>query len=116
MAELTANATRGCLDGDRLVECLAEEMARRWRQGERPAAEDYLHLHPQLWDQPETALELVYEEIHLRQEHGEEVYTEDMLDRFPQWRRQVQALLECHHLLAPRLAGPASPAVGETLG
>src|SRR5205807_2341713 len=37
-------------------------------------------------------------------------------DRFPQWRRQVQALLECHHLLAPALAAPLFPAEGEVLG
>jgi serine/threonine protein kinase len=91
-------------------------MARRWARGERPAVEEFLGLHPHLWDRPEAALELVYEEIHLRQEHGKEEDLEDLLRRFPQWQRQVQALLDCHHLLAPRLAGPRFPAAGETLG
>jgi serine/threonine protein kinase len=91
-------------------------MARRWAGGERPAVEEFLALHPNLWERPEAALELVYEEIHLRQEHGEKDDFEDLLHRFPQWRRQVQALLDCHHLLAPRLAGPRFPAPGDTLG
>jgi serine/threonine protein kinase len=103
-------------DADRLVDDLVEEMAQRWRDGERPLVEDYLVLHPQLCEQPEAALELLYEEIHLRQEQGQELRAEELLGRFPKWRRQVQALLECHHLLAPQLAGPLFPAVGETLG
>jgi serine/threonine protein kinase len=99
-----------------LVECLAEEMGQRWRDGERPCVEDYLARHPQLREQPEAALELLYEEIHLRQEQGQEIRAEEFLRRFPGWRREVQALLECHHLLAPQLAGPLFPSVGETLG
>src|SRR5215469_6364019 len=79
-----------------LIEYLAEEMAQRWREGERPLVEKYLALHPNLCDRAETALELLYEEIHLRQEHGQEICPEDLFERFPQWRRQVQALLECH--------------------
>jgi serine/threonine protein kinase len=110
MADLLAQ------DAERLVECLAEEMAHRWRVGERPCVEDYLARHPQLCEQPEAALELLYEEIHHRQEQGPEIRADEILRRFPHWRREVQALLECHHLLAPSLAGPLFPSVGETLG
>jgi serine/threonine protein kinase/tetratricopeptide (TPR) repeat protein len=118
MADLASNLTATCRpdDADRLVETLAEDMARRWHRGEQLRAEEYLRLHPPLVDQPAAALELVYEEIHLRQEHGQEVHAEELFARFPQWRRQLQALLECHHLLAPRLAGPSLPAPGDTLG
>ncbi|HTU16792.1 MAG TPA: protein kinase [Gemmataceae bacterium] len=103
-------------DEECLIEHLTQEMVSRWRQGERPVAEEYFRLHPRLWHYPEAALELVYEEIHLRQEAGQEVRVEDLLDRFPQWHRQVKALLECHHLLAPGLAAPLFPEPGETLG
>ena len=101
---------------ERLIEALTEEMAERWRDGERPRVEDYLELYPQLSDQPEAALELLYEEIHLRQEQGQEIRAEEFLRRFPDWQREVHALLECHHLLAQQLAGPLFPTVGETLG
>ena len=50
---------------------LAADMARRWRHGERPLAEDYLARHPELRDRPEDDVDLVYEEICLRQEAGE---------------------------------------------
>jgi serine/threonine protein kinase len=103
-------------DEERLIEELTEEMAQRWRDGERPRVEEYLELYPQLGDQPEVALELLYEEIHLRQEHGQEIRAEEFLRRFPDWQREVHALLECHHLLAQQLAGPLFPTVGETLG
>ncbi len=103
-------------DREQLIEDLTEEMAERWRDGERPRVEDYLELYPQLRDPPEAALELLYEEIHLRQEHGQEIRAEEFLSRFPAWQREVHALLECHHLLAQQLAGPLFPMVGETLG
>jgi tetratricopeptide (TPR) repeat protein len=99
-----------------LAERLAEDMARRWREGERPRAEDYLALHPELGGRPEAALELIYEEISLRQESGEEAAATDLVRRFPQWRRQVQALLECHHLLAQRTGPPLFPSAEEVLG
>jgi len=37
---------------DSLSEQLAAEMARRWRLGERPSAEDFLDRHPELWINP----------------------------------------------------------------
>jgi serine/threonine protein kinase len=103
-------------DSKCLLEDLAEELARRWREGERPLVEEYLARHPWLREQPESALELLYEEIHQRQEQGQEVRTEELLRRFPQWHQHVRALLECHRLLAPRLAQPSFPALGEKIG
>jgi serine/threonine protein kinase len=91
-------------------------MGQRWRNGERPLVEEYLARHPKLCDRAESALELLYEEIHLRQEHGQEIRPEDLFERFPQWRRQVQALLECHNLLVPHLNGLRVPNPGQTLG
>ena len=39
---------------------LADDMAARARQvGENPIAEEYLECHPELWQQPEAALELI---------------------------------------------------------
>jgi serine/threonine protein kinase len=99
-----------------LVEGLAEDMAGRWRGGERLRVEDYLAWHPILADSPEAALELLAEEINLRDEAGQAPGAEELATRFPQWRTQVLTLLECHRALSGRLGRPLFPAVRESLG
>jgi serine/threonine protein kinase/tetratricopeptide (TPR) repeat protein len=98
-----------------LVERLADDMVRRWQQGQRPRVEDYLGRHPELAGWPGAALELIAEEISLRHEHGEDPVLADFPGRFPQWGAQVRALLSCHTVMA---GGPAAcfPSVGESLG
>jgi serine/threonine protein kinase/Flp pilus assembly protein TadD len=95
---------------------LAEELVRRWRQGERPVAEELLARHPALWQCPEAAADLIYEELSLRQEFGAEVPAEEVLRRFPAWRSQLEVLIDCQRLLAQRPAAPRFPEAGETLG
>jgi len=99
-----------------LTQRLAEEMARRWRGGERARTEDYLARHPELREAPEAALELIAEEIYLRAEAGLVPEAADFLRRFPLWRRQVQALLDCHQLMFAHASPARFPAAGEALG
>jgi serine/threonine protein kinase/lipoprotein NlpI len=99
-----------------LVEQLAEEMSRRWQDGDRPLAEEYLNSHPELWDVPEAALELISEEIALHQEVGQEQTEAELVRRFPQWSRQVRTLLGCHQVMGGILTPPIFPGVGESLG
>jgi serine/threonine protein kinase len=102
--------------GSALAERLAEEMAARWRRGERPLAEEYLARHPDLRADPEAAIDLIHEEICLREEHGLPAPSSEILGRFPQWRTELEILLGCHRLLEPAAPAPRFPAVGETLG
>jgi serine/threonine protein kinase/Tfp pilus assembly protein PilF len=95
---------------------LAAEMVVRWQQGERPIAEDFLTRHPQLWEYPIAAADLIYEETCLRQEHGLELPVEQVLHRFPQWRPQLEILFECQRILGTSPPEPQFPATGETLG
>src|SRR6516225_3829670 len=74
---------------------LVEEMIRRWRDGERPLPEEFLTRHPELWEHPEPAADLIYEELCLRQEHGAEIPLEQVLSRFPQWQPQLEVLFDC---------------------
>jgi serine/threonine protein kinase len=104
------------LHDNELLERLTEDLARRWRTGERPLAEEYLAGHPQLAAQADAALELVAEEIYLRAEAGLEPDAAEFLRRFPQWPRQVQALFDCHQLLSSRLGVLRFPSAGEALG
>jgi tetratricopeptide (TPR) repeat protein len=95
---------------------LADELADRWRRGERPVAEELLDRDPRLWDRPDAALELLAEELALRDEYGLPASAADLTARFPRWQAQVLALLECHRVLGPRIAAPEFPAAGEDLG
>jgi len=103
-------------DAEALAQRLAEDMAQRWRQGERPIVEDYLERHPELLDFPEAVAELIYEEICLRQDHGEPTDRAEVLSRFPQWQPQLQIMLDCHQLVMAGGAPPVYPEVGEILG
>jgi serine/threonine protein kinase/Tfp pilus assembly protein PilF len=99
-----------------LVERLALEMTSAWRRGDRAPAETYLARHPELLDNAEQAVRLVYEEVCLRQECGEEVAADELARRFPRWAGELAVLLDCHHLMRSRLPPPVFPAVGESLG
>lgn len=95
-----------------VVERLAEEMAARWRAGERPLADEYLARIPDLVLHPDLALELVAEELTLRDEYRVPTTSAELAARFPRWRAQVAALLDCQGMLAP----PTFPEPGDWLG
>src|SRR5262249_41359259 len=95
---------------------LVEEMMQRGREGERLLPEAFLGRHPELWEHPEAAADLIYEEVCLRQEYGPELPLEQVLRRFPQWRPQLEVLFDCQRLLGPGRAPPIFPDAGEALG
>lgn len=94
---------------------LLHEMVAAWGRGERPLAEDFLARHPELWDQPEAAAELIYEEICLREQYGASVSASALIRRFPQWQPQLEVLLDCQRLFEPELP-PRFPAAGDCIG
>jgi serine/threonine protein kinase len=116
LGEESVNGVLHRAAAETLASQLVGEMIQRWRQGERPLAEDFLTQHPALWNHPTAAADLIYEELCLRQEFGPEVPVEQMLDRFPQWRPQLEVLFDCQRVLSPRRALPQFPAAGELLG
>src|SRR5579871_3174107 len=72
------------------------EQARRWRQGDRAPAEEYLARRPELAADPEYALEVVYGELLLREELGERPRREEFLRRFPHFADQLHRLFDLH--------------------
>jgi eukaryotic-like serine/threonine-protein kinase len=101
---------------DALAAQLTGEMAELWRKGERRLTEEFLSRHPELCDEPEAAVQLIYEEICLRQEDGEDSAESDVLARFPLWRDKLEVVLDCQRLLQPDQMLPRFPEVGESLG
>jgi eukaryotic-like serine/threonine-protein kinase len=98
---------------DTLGAQLAEEMAERWRAGDKVRAEHFLDKHPTLWNQPAAVMDLVYEELCLCHEHGESVDAGEIVRRFPKWKQQLEILLDC--LQALRIQGDL-PCAGEAFG
>lgn len=94
---------------DEHVSALIADMAERWDLGECPAAEEYLARYPELAEQPEGAVRLIYEEFCLREERGEPAQAEEFYQRFPAWCKLLQALLDCHRLLNDGLPADAAP-------
>jgi tetratricopeptide (TPR) repeat protein len=92
------------------------DLVGRWQKGERPLAEEYLDRQPELWEQPEAALELIAEELVLRGEHDQPIGEEELLRRFPQWQAQVRVLFDCQKALGTKLGPPKFPEAGEKIG
>src|SRR5689334_17443118 len=55
-----------------LAELVSLDQREKWRRGQRVAAEEYLHRFPQLLNDDELALDVIYSEFLLREELGEE--------------------------------------------
>jgi len=98
------------------VDDLVADLVARWRAGERPLAEEYFERSPDLWSQPESALEVIAEELVLRAEFSQPTTSSDLARRFPQWKAQVEVLLDCQRALGAALPVPRFPDPGERLG
>jgi tetratricopeptide (TPR) repeat protein len=91
-----------------LVEVVRAERRRRWEQGDRVPAEEFLRRYPALQGEPAYALELVYHEKLLRRELGEQPALEEYLQRFPQFTTQLRALFEVDSWLSASALGPSA--------
>ena len=116
--ESISNGADNTADGLRRE--LVLEMRRRWQLGERPLAESFLSQYPELHEQAETAVDLIYEEYCLRQATNEGVDASELLRRFPQWAGPLRVMLDCHQLLLADgdLAADTHqfPSVGDAVG
>jgi serine/threonine protein kinase len=101
---------------DRLGQDLAHEFRLRWHRGEQLTSEQFLNEQPQLWHQPEVAVDVIYEEYCQRLAAGHEDVERDILSRFPQWEGPLRLMLDCHRVLQPGQVSPRFPVVGERIG
>jgi tetratricopeptide (TPR) repeat protein len=99
-----------------LVGRLADDMAARWQAGDSPLAEEYFERHPELWQYPEAALELIAEELALRHECGRTTSPTELARRFPRWQAQVETLWRCQHAFGFDGGSPQHPEPGDALG
>ena len=95
---------------------ILEKMADLCTAGKPFNAELMLAEHPDLNDNPEAAVRLVYEEFCLREEAGQPADTAEYYGRFPQWHDALAVVFQCHHLLRDDNEAPKFPSAGESLG
>ena len=95
---------------------LAEDLAAAWRRGERPAAEEFLAIAPDLAAFPAAVLTLVREEICRRREHGPPPEVEEYQRRFPQWADDLPALFATHCASINSSESVIFPSSGEMVG
>ena len=94
-----------------------EELERRLRAGEFPAAEAVLAAHPDVAADPDAALELLYTEFVLGEELGRRPAPEGWYARFPELRDRLERVFAVHRTVQLPPPAPASgPAAGPARG
>ncbi|MBI3465968.1 MAG: protein kinase [Planctomycetes bacterium] len=91
------------------------EMERLARDGDEYTAEHLLSLYPELSQDADSALELIFAEFVLRRESGEQSPPEQWYARFPQWRERLARLFQVYDLMSGETS-PTTAAAGDTLG
>jgi hypothetical protein len=94
-----------------LLEALLADQERRWRQGDRAHAEDYLREYPALRADGDCAVDLVYGEFVLREALGEGPDFADYLRRFPDLAAGLRRLYQVD---PERLLAAGRPATAPT--
>src|SRR5262245_55557999 len=82
-----------------LVRVRADQQS-RWQRGERVLVEEYLAREPDLAENEELLLDLVYSEVLLREEHGERPELDEYLRRFPHLDESLQRQWLVHKALS----------------
>jgi WD40 repeat protein/serine/threonine protein kinase len=96
---------------------LGADQRRRWRAGERVPVEAYLALVPNLQDNSEAGIDLVFREILLREHLGEAPELAEYERRFPHYADRLRRQVESYRGLAqaagePKVRdGPRAPVI-----
>lgn len=81
-----------------LAEILRIDMRQRWHSHQRQLAENYLKKFPQLLENVDATLDLIYTEYLLRESDDPHFDVEQFLARFPSYSSTLRAQIEIHHL------------------
>lgn len=83
-----------------LANLVKSELRRRFSEGRRPAVADFLDELPELREDPERMLSLIYEEFCLCEEAGGNPSPESFCDRYADWRDSLASQLNYHRMLS----------------
>jgi len=84
---------------DRQEKLLAEQHG-RWAQGQRVLVEAFLERDPDLRDDPDALLDLIYNEVALCEKRGEAPEPDEYIRRFPELKEAIRNQFEIHRMFA----------------
>jgi WD40 repeat protein len=96
----------GIRDPERIVRVLRIDQRERSRIGEWVPAEAYLGQFPEVSEEPEHAVDLVFAEYLLREERGEQPALEEYTSRFPRYADELKLQIELHLAMGADRAFP----------
>src|SRR5262249_7672662 len=85
---------------------LLSDQRQRWEAGKRARVEDFLLERPELRDDNQQLLDLIYHEIYLREEHGEKPTADEYIVRFPEFAGDLRRQFEVHAAFADDAPSP----------
>jgi WD40 repeat protein/tRNA A-37 threonylcarbamoyl transferase component Bud32 len=98
-----------------LLARLAVEQRRRWQGGELVPVEAFLAQQPELQEDGDAIVDLLFREVALRQERGDEPTLGELLQRFPQYESRVRIQFDLHQAQWPGAAEAAGAAAERVL-
>lgn len=88
-----------------------QDQARRWRQGDRCPAEEYLTRFPEICRSPDAVLDLIYHDYLLREAYQLNVSAEEYGRRFPDYAQAIADQIAFHNVLEEESLEEPLPAV-----
>ena len=82
-----------------IIPLLCVDQATRWDSGDYVLVEDYYKQYPDLIEDQELLLDLIYNEIYLRDEHKQPSDSTTFRTRFPRLYDQIEFMLEVHEVI-----------------
>ena len=89
-----------------LAAIVRADLRERWRRGERPEASEYVDRFPQLREDPDLVVDLLYAEFLAREELGDEPALDEFEARFPDQAGALRLQIEFHRALKLHEAAP----------
>ncbi len=100
------------LDTRGRVDVILADQRERWQAGERVSAEWYLEAFPDLAEDDDLAVDLVFSEFLLREEAGEAPDLAEYAARFPRFASVLALQADFHKALDAAASRPAAPRTG----
>ena len=87
------------IDLTETIALLCVDQTSRWEAGEYVLVEDYYDQCPELIEDQEMLLDLIYNEIYLRDEYDQSCDRNSFRTRFPNLYDQIEFMLEIHEVI-----------------